>query len=48
MKKNYTMPQLEEITLQSGEKLMWELEFSWDKAEHSAPERHPAGLRQQW
>jgi hypothetical protein len=48
MKKNYTMPQSGEVILLAGEKLMWPLEHSWDKAEHSAPERHPAGLRQQW
>ncbi|MBQ7698003.1 MAG: hypothetical protein IJT35_05405 [Paludibacteraceae bacterium] len=48
MRKYYTMPQIGVIAFQAGERLMWGLENSLDKAEHSAPERHPASLREQW
>ena len=48
MKRNYTMPQSTVIALQAGERLMWELENSLDKADHSAPERPFKSLRLQW
>ncbi len=51
MKKSYTMPQAGIIALQAGERLMWELGNSLDKADHSAPERKSGvfrSLRLQW
>jgi len=53
MKKNYTMPQVGVITLQAGERLMWELENSSrkdDPAQDDAPGRRGTfrSLRLQW
>ena len=57
MKKNYTMPLAEIITLQAGERLMWDLEPSLDKDDpnnRTAPERRAGegmplrSLRLQW